>query len=213
MTDVLVELFGLMPADISAEQSMSGIKAFIAQLRETQGSTALRESFTLWPAIEAAHVMSIMLFAGTIFMVDLRLLGVTFRHTSFKELSDRILPLTIAGFVILVITGAVLFYSKPIAYYYSLFFRLKMILIALALINIFIFHRILQRNAHDTDTQETIPPGARLSALLSLSLWVAVIIAGRMIAYDWFPCERLEPDSLLYNFEHCPVVTIADLED
>lgn len=212
MIDIVNLLMEASQTAVSANAEISGIKEFVAKLRESGGSTALRESLTLWPALEAAHVMSIMLFAGTIFMVDLRLLGVIFRKVPFSEMDKRILPLTVAGFILLVITGLILVYSKPIIYYYSVFFRVKMVLIVLALINIIIFHKKVQNSQAEWDNDAKAPTAARISATISLVSWIAVIICGRMIAYDWVQCEKLEPGSLLHGFGDCPVVRIEDLE-
>lgn len=212
MIDLINMLTELSQTAAAANAEISGIKEFVARLRESGGSTFLRESLTLWPAIEAAHIMSIMLFAGTIFMVDLRLLGVIFRKVPFSEMDKRILPLTVAGFIILVITGIILVYSKPIVYYYSVFFRVKMVLIGLALINIIVFHKKVQGSQAEWDNDVRAPKAARISATISLISWVAVIICGRMIAYDWYQCEKLEDGSLLHGFGDCPVVRFEDLE-
>ncbi|MGH1421050.1 MAG: DUF6644 family protein [Hyphomonas sp.] len=188
------------------------MRDFVAWLSETPLSIALRESFVLWPALEAAHVMSIMLFAGTIFMVDLRLLGVVFRKVPFSEMDKRILPLTVAGFILLVITGLILVYSKPLVYYYSAFFRFKLVVIGLAMINIGVFHKMVQKGQAEWDTDEKAPRAGQISAIISLASWIIVIILGRMIAYDWLQCEKLEPGSFMHTFTHCKPLEVVDLD-
>ncbi|MDP6952076.1 MAG: hypothetical protein QGF53_04885, partial [Alphaproteobacteria bacterium] len=165
---------------------------------ETAWSVGLRESLFVWPLVEATHVLTLMLFLGTIVMVDLRLLGIAFREVRVSEMTARILPWTIAGFVLMVITGLLLFSAKPLVYYHSLFFRLKMLVLLLALVNVVLFHqRFGRRLAHWDDA-------ARLPAALSLASWIAVVICGRMIAYDWFNCEKLRPDGVLSLLASCP---------
>ena len=75
----------------------------------TSWSQTLAGSLHLWALIEGTHVMSLLLFAGTILMVDLRMLGVAFKDVPYSTLNNRILPYTIGGFALVMITGLVLF--------------------------------------------------------------------------------------------------------
>ncbi|MCR5875300.1 hypothetical protein LRS10_14560 [Phenylobacterium sp. J426] len=157
-------------------------------------SEALASSLNFWGLLEGTHVLTLMLFAGTIFLVDLRLLGVAFKRTPVSVISDKVLPLTVVGFALMVLTGVALFYAKPLVYYHNLWFRLKLIFLAIALINIMIFHWRVQKNRHDWDTLAKPPGKARLSAAVSLLAWLAVITTGRFIAYDWYECGKALPD-------------------
>lgn len=163
---------------------------FVRWLDETAGSTAIHESLLLYPLIESTHVLTLMLFAGTIAMVDLRLLGVAFREVPVSQMVARVLPYTVAGFVIMVVTGLLLFYAIPVRTFHSVWFRVKLVLIAAALVNILLFHARVQRSLPAWDTAPLPPWPARLSAGLSLSAWAGVIVMGRMIAYNWFDCDR-----------------------
>jgi hypothetical protein len=156
-------------------------------------SEALASSLNFWGLLEGTHVLSLMLFAGTIFLVDLRLLGVAFRRTPVSVISDKVLPLTVVGFVIMVLTGLALFYAKPLLYYHNLWFRLKLIFLAIAIVNILVFHFRVQNDRQRWDIAETPPRKARISAAVSLLSWIAVITAGRAIAYDWFDCGKALP--------------------
>ncbi len=170
-----------------------------------QLSVALRESFLVWSALEATHIMTLMLFVGTIIMVDLRLLGVLFKNTPVSAIEKRILPLTMIGFAVLMITGVVLFYAKPLTYYNNMYFRLKLIVIALAMINIMVFHFRVQHGQAKWDNAEKPPMSARVIAGLSLSSWVIVVCLGRLIAYgDWFHCATFNEGDFLYFFSDCP---------
>ena len=90
-------------------------------------SELLASSLNFWGLLEGTHVLSLMLFAGTIFLVDFRLLGIGFKNTPVSVISDRILPLTIFGLVLMLATGVALFYAKPLLYYHNIWFRLKLI--------------------------------------------------------------------------------------
>jgi hypothetical protein len=156
-------------------------------------SEALLESMNLWELLEGTHLLGLVLFVGTVLVVDLRLLGVIFRRTRVSVISDSILPLTVFGFAFVVVTGMALLFAKPLLYYHSIWFRLKMILLALAMINILVFHRRIQKSQGAWDA-EPVPPGkVRAAAAISLLGWFAVITCGRFIAYDWFECGKPQP--------------------
>ena len=99
-------------------------------------SDSLASSLNFWGLLEGTHVLSLMLFAGTIFIVDLRLLGGIFKRTPISVLSNKILPLTIFGLLIMLATGVALFYAKPLLYYHNMWFRLKLVFLVVAAINI-----------------------------------------------------------------------------
>ena len=156
-------------------------------------SQALLGSLNFWSLLEGTHLIALMLFAGTIFIVDLRLLGVTFQRTPVSVVSSKILPLTVAGFVVVALTGAALFFAKPVFYYHNIWFRAKLVFLALAMLNIVIFHTRVHRNQQDWDSLAKPPGHARASAALSLMSWLAVITMGRFLAYDWFECGKAMP--------------------
>ena len=160
-------------------------------LTDTSWSERLRGSENLWPLLEGAHVLTLMLFAGTILIVDLRLLGVAFRNAPVSKVTDTLLPYTVAGFAMMVATGLLLFFSNPLDYYHNVWFRLKFAFVILAAVNIFFFHHRVQSNRTSWDHLAKPPGGARAAALISLSLWTAIIVAGRFAAYDWFDCEQV----------------------
>lgn len=156
-------------------------------------SEGLASTLNVWGLLEGSHVLSLMLFAGTIFLVDLRLLGVGFKKTPISVISDRVLPLTVFGFALMVVTGLLLFYAKPLLYYHNLWFRLKLIFLAVAVINIFIFHYKVQKDRDQWDTAVKPPRKVRLSAVVSILSWILVIMFGRFIAYDWYECGKPLP--------------------
>jgi hypothetical protein len=153
-------------------------------------SEALLGSLNFWGLLEGTHLLALMLFAGTILFVDLRLLGALFRKTPVSVVSDKILPLTIVGLVIMLITGALLFYSKPIFYYHNIWFRLKLLFLLGAMVNIAVFHYRIQKKIVDWDHDAKPPRAARISAIVSISAWILIITMGRFMAYNWFDCGK-----------------------
>jgi hypothetical protein len=162
-------------------------------------SIALRESLFMWPFLESAHVLTLMLFAGTAAMLDLRLLGVAFRGVPATAFTGRLLPWTRVAFAIMTITGVALVYANPVRYYFNLFFRIKVLLLVVAGVNIWWFHGRTHHGVADWDTAPTPPRAARAAAIVSLAAWTAVIVAGRMVAYNWFDCD-IQPQSAFVNW-------------
>jgi len=156
-------------------------------------SELLLGSLNFWTLLEGTHLIALMLFAGTIFVVDLRLLGVTFRKTRVSAISDAILPLTVFSFVFVVLTGMGLLFAKPILYYHTIWFRFKMVFLALALLNILVFHGRVQKTQASWDAEALPPTAARVSAAGSLILWTLVILTGRFIPYDVYQCGKPQP--------------------
>lgn len=157
-------------------------------------SQALLGSLNFWNLLEGTHLLMLMLFAGTIMLVDLRLLGVAYKKTKVSVISEKVLPLTVAGFVLMVITGLALFFAKPVPYYHNFWFRLKLVFLAAAMINIMIFHYRVQKDQAAWDDAPRPPTKARISAVVSLASWVLVIIMGRLIAYNFVECGKPLPD-------------------
>ena len=161
-------------------------------------SEALLGSLNFWSLLEGTHLIALMLFAGTIMVVDLRLLGVTFRKTRVSVVSDAILPLTVFSFIFVVLSGLGLLFAKPLFYYHNIWFRAKMIFLAIALINIVIFHGRVQATQDSWDADEKPPRAARMAAAGSLIAWLLVITCGRFIPYDWFECGK--PQTTFINW-------------
>jgi hypothetical protein len=164
-------------------------------LAETEWSIGLRESLYMYPLIESTHVLALMLFVGMAVMLDLRLLGLTLRNVPVSEVLDRVLPWAKVGFVIMMVTGVLLFYAIPIRTYHSVFFRIKVIMLLLAGLNVWVFHSRVEKRIADWDLDPVAPKAARFAAAASLVLWAGIVVAGRMIAYNWFDCDiQPQPD-------------------
>lgn len=159
---------------------------FFQWLEGTAASAAIRESTLLYPFIETTHVLTLCLFLGLIAQLDLRLLGLALRGVPVSQVAGRLLPWALSGFVLMAISGALLFYSGPIRAADNIFFRVKMVLIALTGINALLFHFTIYRRVAAWDADPFPPFRARLAGFCSLVLWCAVVICGRLQAYNWF---------------------------
>jgi hypothetical protein len=172
---------------------------FCEWLAGTAWSIALHESLYLYPLVETTHVLALLVFVGTVIFVDLRLIGWSFREVAVSEVTGRLLPWTIGGFVIVATTGALLFYAIPVRTYSSIFFRIKVIMLIVAAVNIALVHRRMNRDGVAWDRDPTPPLRIRLAGAISLLSWTTVIVMGRMIAYNWFDCD-IQPQSDFINW-------------
>jgi hypothetical protein len=163
---------------------------FCEWLASTPGSIALHESRWGYSIVESVHVLSLCLFLGMAVMLDLRLLGVTMRRTAVSEVVRQLLPWTVAGFSLMVISGVLLFYAIPVRAFQNIFFRVKMVLLISAALNVWVFHSTVYRTVAEWDLHPVPPRRARVAAALSLAVWAGIVVAGRMIAYNWFDCDR-----------------------
>jgi hypothetical protein len=160
--------------------------SFCQWLEQTRGSIALHESLWAYPIVESVHVLTLCLFVGTAVMLDLRLLGVMMRRAPVSEVAERLLPWTAAGFAVMFVSGALLFYAIPVRTYLNIFFRIKVAMLILAGLNAWVFHFTVYRSVAEWDLDPVTPIGARVAGGLSLLLWAGIVVAGRMIAYNWF---------------------------
>lgn len=155
-------------------------------LADRPSSAALRGSTWLYPIVESVHVLTLCLFAGFAALLDLRLLGKIMRQTPVSEIARNTEYWLKGGFAVMVVSGTLLFYSKPVDFYNNVFFRAKLVMLVLAGLNVLVFHLTVYRTVDKWELAEVPPSNARFAGAASLILWTGVIIAGRMIAYNWF---------------------------
>jgi hypothetical protein len=176
---------------------------FCEWIASTRGSIALHESLFMYPVVESVHVLTLCLFVGLSVMLDLRLLGLTLRRVSVQEMTDRVLPWMITGFIVMFVTWLLLFYAIPIRSYQNVFFRLKLIALVLAGVNAWVFHQGIHKRVHEWGADARTQRKARFAGAASLFLWALIIVCGRMIAYNWFDCD-MHPGATMQILTGCP---------
>jgi len=153
-------------------------------LNNTNVSVAIRESTLTFPLIEGAHLLAIGVSAGTIALTDLRLLGWVMKKDPASKVLSSLLPFTIGGFVVVFITGGLLFWAEPAKSYGNLWFRFKLLFLLLAGVNALAFHLGIYQRMDRWDNDGTPPSKARMAGAFSLVLWATVIWLGRQFAYS-----------------------------
>jgi hypothetical protein len=155
-------------------------------LRETTFSTDLRESIYMWAVVNGVHVLGLGLFMGMLLFWDLRLLNLGLRHVPVQETWDRLAPWIGLGFLVMVVSGVLLFVSDPVRFWGNIFFRMKLVALVLAGLNAVAFHYTVGQRIVDWDRGGQLPGSAKFAGAASLVLWAFIIVSGRLIAYSWF---------------------------
>jgi len=195
-----IHVLSAVSMQTSAGQGIGGsLLALFNRIGDSSWSVGLHESRYAYDLIESVHVWTLCLFFGLAVMFDLRLLGWTMRSVPVSEVARRLLPWTVVGFVFMVISGTLLFTAIPVRSYQNIFFRTKMLMLLLAGLNVWIFHSGVYRRVATWDVASAPPRAARVAGALSLVLWVCIVLSGRMIAYNWFDCDR-QPQRPIINF-------------
>jgi cytochrome c556 len=161
------------------------ISAWLASLEATSVASSIRDSLYSFPLLESVHVMALSVVFGTIMVVDLRLLGFASSHRPFTRMSKELLSITWGAFIVAALTGALMFVTNARVYAGNTSFRVKMVLLVLAGINMAVFHLTAGRrvNVARWDKAPAAPGIGKITATLSLSLWIAIIFAGRVIGF------------------------------
>src|SRR5258707_1408569 len=166
-------------------------------MADTEWSIGLHESRYAYSIIESVHVWTLCLFVGFAVLLDLRLLGVTLKRVPVSQITTRLLPWTKAAFVVMVISGVLLFYAIPLRTYHNVFFRATAVFLLLAGLNAWLFHAgPTYRRLAEWDTTPLTPRQARLAGPFSLPPLAAIGFSGRMIAFNWFGCEGPQQSSV-----------------
>ena len=161
--------------------------ALFQTIYDTPLAVAIRENGLLFPTIESIHVLAITLVVGSIFVVDLRLLGLASKGRAVSRLTGEILPLTWTAFVLAAVTGSLLFASNAVKYSHNSFFLAKMALLVLAFFNMLVFHFVTSRGIERWDESPSVPAGVRIAGGMSLAIWMVVIICGRWVGFTMQP--------------------------
>ena len=144
------------------------------------------ESVWLYPIVQSLHVLSITVFLGLNVMLDLRLLGVTLRRVPVSEMLADALPWTTPAAFLTLGTGMILFIAEPDRFLSNPFFVVKLVALGLAVLNLVIFHAAIYARVSGWNNDAGPPFAARMSAAISLMLWATILVASRLVAYNWF---------------------------
>jgi len=152
-------------------------------LQSLPWASGIKESTWQFPVIESIHSLALSVILWPAAILDLRLLGLVMRRRSVSSIASQFLPWVWTGFVAMVLSGVILFASEAVKCYNSPFFRVKVILIAVAGLNALIFHFTVFRDVDAWDKDHATPWRAKLAGGCSLAVWIGVVAMGRALAY------------------------------
>lgn len=154
---------------------------FATWLQATPPSIAIQTHAWIVPTLQSIHIVMIGVVFVSILMVALRVLGRVRTADSLAQVWDRFAPWLWTGVVVMALTGILLTVSEPVREFMTLSYRLKMILLVIAVASAIAFGRSVRGAA-----ARPLPSSGRLcaGAVLTVVLWLAIIFLGRAIAYD-----------------------------
>jgi hypothetical protein len=156
------------------------IEVIASDIAASAFGQAMRSSAWAYPLANVAHLFGLALLAGGIMAVDLRIMGF-WRKLPLKAMHDALTPFAIVGLLLFAVSGAAMFAADAKELVRNPVFLAKMAVVALAVANALAFRFRTKRALGGLSGE--LPFRLRLSAAISLSLWSAAIICGRMIAY------------------------------
>lgn len=147
-----------------------------AWLENSGVAQAMRQWLWLYPAIEIIHIVGFVLLVGAVIMFDLRLLGLSPR-LPLAKLARHLLPWSWLGLALIVPSGLLMFSAHASEWAGNPVFGIKLALIAAAGLNAWLFHRRAKWHAPQPSSR------TRAAGALSISLWLGVLVCGRLLAY------------------------------
>jgi hypothetical protein len=147
---------------------------------QTPIGETIRNSTWLFPVIETFHLLGLGLTAGTVLIVNLRLLGVGLSRQPVAQLWVAVQPWLLGGLILMFMSGIPLFLSESIKCLYNYAFWLKMTSLFLVLLFTFTVQRRVTQSGMTSDR----PMLGRFTALISLTLWFGVAGGGRWIGFS-----------------------------
>lgn len=162
---------------------MSTLIAFAETIEQWPLAVAIAESNYTFPLIEGVHLIGLSIAVGLLFITDLRLAGVVLKRVPAAQVLHQLRPWVLGGFVVIFITGGLLFLASASTLLASSIFAWKLLFIGLAGLNAAYFEFVIVKKAEVRDGQVVLPQAAKYAAIASLGLWTVVIVCGRLIPY------------------------------
>lgn len=159
------------------------VLSFLNWLQHTGWATGLKESTLVFPLVEGSHLLALSFSVGMVMVLDLRLLRIAFRSQPVGLMMSQLMPWTLIGFAVMLLTGILLFAAQAVNAWGNTFFRVKMLLLILSGLNALYYQLRYYPKMAEWD-RNGAPAGVRVIAILSLLLWIGVIACGRTMAYE-----------------------------
>lgn len=156
----------------------------LAGLEGSALATGLRGSKWIYPLVNAGHIAGVALLFGAIAAFDFRLMG-AWRRVPLDALSRILVPVAAAGLAFAATCGSLLFIVKAKEYVAAPLFQAKMLMLVIGLANILAYHGFARRRGWSSHSQAVAAPAPlqRLLGAVSFSVWLSVLVLGRLVGY------------------------------
>jgi hypothetical protein len=157
---------------------------FTEWLSRTSLSLAIQTHEWVIPTIQSIHIVGIGIVLVSVFMIVLRILGLAGRDQSLMETTGRFGPWLFCGLYVMLATGTLMVIGEPARELLAFSFWLKMSLVLIATVIAGIFESSVRRNEAYWEGSIIKSLSTKSLALFTLLIWIAIVILGRLIAYD-----------------------------
>ena len=159
------------------EETAFSLLPFFLWMQEHPLSQFMLDYTWAQPIVQVMHLVALSIFAGSIVIVDLRLLGMGVVKTPLAKVAEEAMPWMVWALVALLITGTPSLMSLAMKQYFSPFFWWKMELLVIGLI----FTFTIRRRITKTEESRLGPVWPKVVGMFSISLWCGVAIGARLI--------------------------------
>jgi len=147
------------------------------------------------PAIQSIHIVGIGVVLGSVFMIDLRILGLAGMDQTLRQTTSRFGPWLTGALGLLLATGLLMVIGEPVRELVTFSFWMKMFLVAVGTVIAAIFQITVRKHEDQWDEAFADRISVKLLAILTFLIWACIIILGRLIAYDhvwgsWSPARK-----------------------
>lgn len=170
--------------------------AFWLDLARSDLAVWLQLTPYVYAALEGIHLVGVASFFGPIFLLDLRLLGLA-PELPVGASGRFLLRICAAGFLLIAVSGVLMFVPSADRYAASPVFLVKMGTVAAGACNALVLHVTRWRDVGAWGRRRARVPGAvRAAAVVSVLVWLGVIVLGRAMGY-----ERREPPQVDFELD------------
>ncbi len=170
----------------------------LIQLSQTPFSLAMATSSWVVPTMQSIHIMAIAVVFVSVLITALRVVGVTWGGLSIRQTANRFAPWAWTALVLLALTGLILIMAEPIRELMAISFWIKMALLVAVIVIAGRFLRAVQTRDEYAGTETRGSQRARVTAIVTIGLLVAIIFMGRFIAYDPLIWGTASPITSIY---------------
>jgi hypothetical protein len=160
------------------------MEGIVNLLADSSLTDFLASSSWIVPLTQTIHILGISIVMSASFLMSLRTFGLFAPKQPIASIAARFLPWLWWAMPVLLLTGSLLILAEPKRELLNPTFRIKVALVLIATITTAIFQKRLIRADHAEGRAGARHIGNKAMAAISLVVWIAVLVTGRMIAYD-----------------------------